>query len=172
MSALESEEPVLPAGEADAPARAVPSEALTDAERILERAREDETAAARARDRYRERGLPRIAPDDRLAQQLEEDETLHATRALAMLETIPPEGPDGNQLRGGALYLTSERLVHVTEGGMRWIPLEEIVEMGLAIERLVMLQLRDGTGIAIEADQPRLLRVQIAAAMAAQRASR
>jgi hypothetical protein len=42
--------------------------------------------------------------------------------------------------------------------------------MGIGLERLVLIRLRGGSDMAIEVDQPRLLRVQLAAAIAAQRA--
>jgi hypothetical protein len=170
MTSRESDEPLALASETDP--SAPPSEALSDADQILARARLDEEAAARAREEYREHGLPVIEPDEQVRPHLQPDEAIHARRATAMLEITPPGGPSGHTLRGGTLYLTSRRLIHAAESDVSRVPLEEVVEMGVAIERLVMLQLTDGTGIAIEADQPRLLRVQIAAAMAAQRASR
>jgi hypothetical protein len=48
------------------------------------------------------------------------------------------------------------------------IALEEIEEVGLSGERLLLV-LRDGKGVWLEAPQPRLLRVEIAAARAAAR---
>ena len=46
----------------------------------------------------------------------------------------------------------------------------EIDEMAVALERLLLIRLRDGSDLAIEVDQPRLLRVQLATALAASRA--
>jgi hypothetical protein len=54
---------------------------------------------------------------------------------------------------------------------MTEVPLGEIDEMVVALERLVLIRLRDGSDLAVEVDQPRLLRVQIAAAVAAVRAT-
>ena len=44
----------------------------------------------------------------------------------------------------------------------------QIEELALAGERL-LITLRDGTGLSIDASRPRLMRVQIAAALAAGR---
>jgi hypothetical protein len=48
------------------------------------------------------------------------------------------------------------------------VELAEIDELALAGERL-LVTLRDGTGLSIDASRPRLMRVQIAAALAAGR---
>ena len=64
-----------------------------------------------------------------------------------------------------SLYLTSERLVHVGQERHE-VPLEKIAETAVALERLLLLDLNDGSDLAIEVDQPRLLRVQLAAARA------
>ncbi len=42
--------------------------------------------------------------------------------------------------------------------------------MAVALERLLLIRRRDGSDLAVEVDQPRLLRVQLAAAVAAERA--
>ncbi len=67
--------------------------------------------------------------------------------------------------RGGDLYLTSRRMVHVGESS-REINLVAIQESAVSLERLLLLDLTDGSDLAIEVDQPRLLRVQLAAARA------
>ena len=67
--------------------------------------------------------------------------------------------------RGGDLYLTSRRMVHVGESS-REISLDAIEESAVSLERLLLLDLTDGSDTAIEVDQPRLLRVQLAAARA------
>jgi len=41
--------------------------------------------------------------------------------------------------------------------------------MGVALERLLLLRLTDGTDLAVQVEAPRLLRVQLAAAIAALR---
>ena len=67
--------------------------------------------------------------------------------------------------RGGTLYLTSERVVH-TGAESTGLALAAIEEMVVALERLVLIRLRNGKDLALEVDQPRLLRVQLAAAVA------
>ena len=67
--------------------------------------------------------------------------------------------------KGGSLYLTSQRLVHVGEAS-REVSLDAIQETAVSLERLLLLDLTDGSDLAIEVDQPRLLRVQLAAARA------
>jgi len=49
------------------------------------------------------------------------------------------------------------------------VDLEHINDMAVAMERLLLIELDDGSDLAIEVDQPRLLRVQLAAARAAAR---
>jgi hypothetical protein len=53
--------------------------------------------------------------------------------------------------------------VHVGES-IREIPLDAIDESAVSLERLLLLDLTDGSDLAFEVDQPRLLRVQLAAA--------
>ena len=85
---------------------------------------------------------------------------MHAIRHAAILE----EG-DAATPRGGDLYLTSRRMVHVGKSS-RDISLDAIQESAVSLERLLLLDLTDGSDLAIEVDQPRLLRVQLAAARA------
>ena len=63
--------------------------------------------------------------------------------------------------------MTSRRLILLGRMPLV-IAYEEIKEVGLAGERLLFV-LRDGKGVWLEAPQPRLLRVEIAAARAAAR---
>ena len=72
---------------------------------------------------------------------------------------------NGTLPMGGSLYLTSDRLVHIGEARHE-VALEAIEETAVALERLLLLDLTDGSDLAIEVDQPRLLRVQLAAARA------
>ena len=64
---------------------------------------------------------------------------------------------------GGTLYLTSDRLVHLGQERHE-VELGDIEETAVALERLLLLDMTDGSDMAIEIDQPRLLRVQLAAA--------
>jgi len=142
---------------------------VRDAQRIAERIARDETLADEARERYRTDGLPVLEPSALLGM-LNPGERLHAVHRMAMLEVgwRGATGADPNLPHGGTLYVTSQRLVHRgTEDGT-W-GFGAIDEMAVALERLLLVRMRDGSDLAIEVDQPRLLRVQLAAAMAASR---
>jgi len=142
---------------------------LRDAQTIAARIAADEAAADAAREQYAASGVPAIEPDAGYASVARSGESLHAVRRNAILE---PGRTDDNEpvLRGGTLYLTSSRLLHVGVETTN-IPLREIDEMVVALKRLVLIRLQDGSHFAVEVDQPRLLRVQIAAAIAAARAA-
>ena len=147
------------------------SPALRDAGAISDRIARDEAAADQARERYRTAGLPDLPPDAALGREVAPNERLHATHAMAILEVGPPESvEEARGISGGTLFVTSRRLVHRGTAIRDW-PLEAIAEMNVALERLLLIGLRDGTDLAIEVDQPRLLRVQLAAAIAARRAA-
>src|SRR5438105_2455874 len=145
------------------------STSVRDAQRIAERIARDETLADEARERYRTDGLPELEPSALLGL-LNPGERLHAVHRMAMLEIgwRGTTGTDPNLPHGGTLYVTSQRLVHRgTEDGT-W-NFADIDEMAVALERLLLVRMRDGSDLAIEVDQPRLLRVQLAAALAASR---
>jgi hypothetical protein len=161
MSALDASLPLpLPATDDEA--------ALRDAQKIAERIGQDEAAANEARQVYQAQGLPVIEPDGTARAFLQPGEVLHALHGSALLEE-PGWTDRAAHPRGGTLYLTSERLVHTGVDSSE-LSLAAIDEMGIGLERLVLIRLRDGSDLAIEVDQPRLLRVQLAAAIAAQRA--
>ena len=141
--------------------------ALRDAEKIADRIAQDEAAAHEARLTYHARGLPEIQADG-AGVFLQPGEVLHAVHGSAILEDAGWTDRAAHP-RGGTLYLTSERLVHTGVESSE-LSLAAIDEMGIGLERLVLIRLRDGSDMAIEVDQPRLLRVQLAAAIAALRA--
>lgn len=163
MSALDASLPLsAPAG--------VEGAAVRDAQHIAARIAADEAAADEARQAYQAGGLPAIEPDAAAGAILQPGETLHAIRGSALLEEAGLA--DGAvQPRGGTLYLTSRRLIHVATESTE-LGLAEIEEMAVALERLVLIHRRNGSDIALEVDQPRLLRVQMAAAIAAERAGK
>ena len=134
--------------------------ALRDAAAIALRITADEEAADAERARLVEGDLPDLRSQVDGALALTEGEVVHAIRRSAMLEETDAATP-----MGGNLYLTSQRLVHVGEAS-REIGLDAIQESAVALERLLLLDLTDGSDLAIEVDQPRLLRVQLAAARA------
>jgi hypothetical protein len=137
-----------------------PHAALRDAAAIAQRIVADEQAADLERIRLVDGQLPNLNPEVDGGIEMGAGEKIHAIRPLAMLEDRNSSTP-----AGGTLYLTSERIVHVGERS-REINLDAIDETAVALERLLLVDLADGSGLAIEIDQPRLLRVQLAAARA------
>jgi hypothetical protein len=142
-------------------------DAVRDAEAILERTRQDERAAEDARARYRTRGLPSIEPDDAIAADLRPNEGVVEVRQAVTVG----RHRSGNQLdiHAGRLYLTTDRLI-LRGAAPLHVELSDIEELALAGEQL-LVTLADGTGLAIDAGAPRLLRVQVSAARAASRAA-
>ena len=138
--------------------------ALRDAQAIAARVSADEAAADAERQRLINEALPTLDRGSiELPMDVHEDELLHAIRHAAMLDdgyTKPPAG--------GTLYLTSHRLLHAGSI-LREVALADINDASVALERLLLLDLTDGSDLTIEVDQPRLLRVQLAAARAAAR---
>lgn len=143
--------------------------ALRDATTIAMRIARDEAAADAARESYRREGLPVLEAGADLASLLEADEQLHAVHPMAMLERGASDAPDAPLPRGGVLLVTSQRLIHRGAAISEW-PLADLVELSVALERLLLVRLEGGGDLAFEVDSPRLLRVQLAAAMAALRA--
>ena len=146
---LEDQDDLEPA-EADSPA-------LRDAAILLARTEADEAAAAAARAQYETEGLPTLAVEDDLAQELRGDEVLHARRSSAMLNRLDGAGT----LPGyaGTLYLTSRRLIHIGQVTFA-VPLTQIEEVSIVGERL-LLTLSSGEGVSLDVAEPRLLRVMI-----------
>lgn len=138
--------------------------ALRDARAVAERAAADEAAAAEARDRLRDAPPPPIETDERIAGHLAPGESVHALRERAILSAPGGEHAIGY---GGVLYLTSRRLVHLGQVMMS-VQLIDIVETSMAGDRL-LLTLRDGEGIALDIDGPRVFRAVLAAALREER---
>jgi hypothetical protein len=143
--------------------------ALRDAAQVAERIALDEAAAAAARDEYRARGLPQLPPD--VPFDLLPGELVHAHRAGALLERSSAESDPPAEPSAGALWVTSRRIVHAGPS-LTEVPLGDIEEMAVAVGRLLLLRLRNGSGLALETDQPRLLRVVLAAAIEVARQSK
>lgn len=133
--------------------------ALRDARSAAARATDDEEAAAAARDRFRIGPIPAIEADDAIRSHLHTEERVHALRRHAILSA--PGGEDGLGY-GGTLYLTSCRLVHLGQVVVS-VSLADVEESSLAGERL-LVALRNGEGLTLDVDQPRLLRAEMAAA--------
>jgi hypothetical protein len=153
-------QPIQPVGVGEA--------ALRDAEKITTRIAADEEAANAAQEAYAAGGLPSIEPDDGARAVLLAGEQLHSVHGSAVLEA-PTEEEDALP-HGGTLYLTSARLLHIGSETTD-VPLSEIVDVTVGLERLVLIRRLDGSDLAVEVDQPRLLRVQLVTALSAIRAS-
>ena len=138
---------------------------IRDAEEILERTREDEREAFEARARYRTDGLPTIEPDGQIADHLRAGEAVFVERPSSVVSRH--QRRDSTDDFAGSLYLTSQRLIVVGHTPFE-VGLDQIDELALAGERL-LVTLADGSGLSIDAARPRLLRVQIAAALTAGR---
>ncbi len=139
--------------------------AIRDADEIAARVTADEVAADEARARYRAQAMPPLEPDARIAPLLKPDERVVAVRRFAVFDRRQPDpGPDGPAGLGGDLYVTSRRLVLIGRLTLS-IDLTEIEEAVLSGERLLLV-LSDGQGVTLDIAQPRLLRVELAAARA------
>ncbi len=142
--------------------------ALRDADAILARATADEADAAEARSRYRLEGIRPVRADGRIARLLDPGEQVLAVHPSVALDRREPV-LDARRVRGlaGSLYLTNRRLVlvgrHVLNFDLAGI--DDVVPLGEQLH----VAMRDGTGITLDVEAPRLLRVQIAAARSALR---
>jgi hypothetical protein len=140
--------------------------ALRDATQILARAQADEAAADEARERYRTQPHAKLEPDARIAPLLAAGEHVVAVRRSALLDRREPAvGSDVATGLAGDLYLTSRRLVLVGRLTLSF-HLDEIEEAMLSGERLLLV-MPGGQGASLDVAQPRLLRVEIAAARVA-----
>ncbi len=127
----------------------------------------DQAAADEARLRFRQRGVGRIDPDERIGPTLEPDEQLVAVRRSAV--AYRPETPESSAASPVAVdvYVTTRRLV-LAGSDVHSFDLATVDEAVVSNERLLLV-LGDGAGLILEVDWPRLLRVEIAAARAARR---
>jgi hypothetical protein len=134
----------------------------------MHRDREQDAAAATvARARFRAEGPDTLPADPRIARLMVQGELLVAKRGEVAFDRRQASLRDRPV---GDLYVTSERLILVGSSAIT-IALEDIEDAAL-IGDCVLLMLTGGAAIAIEADRPRLLRVQIAAARAARKRER
>ncbi|MBA2634148.1 MAG: hypothetical protein H0U86_14310 [Chloroflexi bacterium] len=132
--------------------------ALRDAAMVADRAAADDAAASDARGRFLVAPVPLIEPDETISRHLLAGEQVHSSRRRAILRA---PGDDRALGYGGTLYLTSRRLVHLGQVIVT-VQLTDIVEISIAGDRL-LLSLRDGEGLALDLDRPRLLRAEMAA---------
>ncbi len=130
----------------------------------------DEVAATRARARFRAEGITPVATVDSVAPLLRPRERIFANHSPALVRRrTSPEALIAPPTFAGDLYLTSQRLILVGPTVVE-ADIEDIEQAVLAGGQLLLV-LRRGVGLALEVDQPHLLRVQIAAARAVARES-
>jgi hypothetical protein len=153
----------MPPGLAPAEPPVAPADALRDAARILERAEADEAAADEARDLHRFQPMAALEPDHRIGSVLRPGERVFAMRRHAVLDRqAAAHSTQARTPAGGALYLTSRSLILIGRQTI-WLELDEIAEILLSGERLFLV-MQDGEGAVLDVVEPRLLRVEIAAA--------
>ena len=130
----------------------------------------DEQLALRAREQYRLSGIPEIAADALVSAHLQRDERVLYMREAAVIRRVDVEGgARAVLLAEGPLYITDRRLLHF---GARpeAIQLADIDELSMADDR-ILVTLTGSRGLTLDVDDPHQLRVLIAAAKAALRAS-
>lgn len=137
----------------DADARIDEAQALTD-----------EQQARRAREEYREQGIPELAPDPTVAPHLESQERVLGARSEASVARID-EGTHGAVRDEGPIYVTSARLLHVGER-VSSVSLYDIDELAMADDR-ILVTLTGGRGLMLDVTEPRQFRVLLAAARGA-----
>ncbi len=128
----------------------------------------DAADADAARRSYRAHGMRALSADERIAPILRPGELVHAIRREATLDRRQPPSGSAAALAGD-LYVTSDRVILLGRPTVI-LDIEKIREAGLSGDRLLLV-MKDGTCAALAVEEPRLLRVQIAAARAARRRS-
>jgi len=109
-----------------------------------------------------------VAPDARIQHLLEPGEVVVAVRHAVVADSrAAADGAGVPPGVSGDLYLTSDRLIFAG-GVFVAYPLGDVFEAVVAGED-VLLVMRDGVGLRVAVEEPRLFRVQIAAARATRR---
>ena len=145
------------------PTRSDSHPALRDASAILARAEADQVAADDARERHRSEPMPVIEADLQVGPVLGAYEQVLAVRRYAVLDRRQASvGPNLPAAMAGDLYVTTRRLILIGRRTL-WFELAEIEDVLLSGERLLLV-MREGEGAVLSVTDPRLLRVEIAAA--------
>jgi hypothetical protein len=126
----------------------------------------DEEQARRAREQYRERGIPSVEPDDVISPHLEAEERLLGRRAQATVGRID-DSTRAAVHDGGPLYVTTARLLHVGHE-VTSVSLAEISDVAMADDR-ILVTISGGRGLMLDVSEPRQFRVLLAAARTALR---
>jgi hypothetical protein len=132
----------------------------------------DDAAAADARERYRTAGPATLAVSGPLAGLLRPGEPVFALHehVTALLRPLDDRGASPEPIHG-TLLLTSARII-VSSGGAVGVDVDlEDIEEAVVSGALLLLVLGRGSGLSLALAQPRLLRVQVAAARSVARGS-
>lgn len=130
----------------------------------------DDAAASEARARFRSFGLEPVVADDQIRSLLDANEQVLAVRhSVGVDRRLGSSRASAIDSIRCDLYVTTARLVLIGQEVISF-DLEQVEDSALAGESVLLL-LHDGVGIVLDADRPRLLRVQIAAARTARAAS-
>ena len=132
---------------------------------IVAHALDDERDASEARGRVRRDGLPKVSGEDAQGVDLEPGEEVVAVRESVAVTRLCPGEPD--ETSSGRLFVTTRRLLVEITPPLD-IGLDDIEELAIGGDRL-LLTLTDGSGLSIDASSPRVLRVEMAASLAAAR---
>jgi hypothetical protein len=127
----------------------------------------DEAASDAARRWYRHHRIEPLAVDGPIRSLLGCEERVYVIRQASLVQ------PGRTAILGGTagdLYVTSQRLLHVGEQTVG-LDLDAIGEVVLAVDGLSVTT-TDGGSVVLLVDEPRLLRVQIAAARTAHKCGR
>lgn len=126
----------------------------------------DEEGARRAREQYRDSGIPTIEADATVARHLADGERVLGLRAAASIVRID-EGTQAAVRDEGPLYVTSSRLLHLG-ARVTSVDLADVEELAMADDR-ILLTIRGSRGLMLDVSEPRQLRVLLAAARSAPR---
>ena len=126
----------------------------------------DEEGARRAREQYRDTGIPTIDADATVAPHLAGDERVLGVRAAASIARID-EVTQAAVRDEGPLYVTSTRLLHLG-ARLTSVSLADVEELAMADDRILMT-IRGSRGLMLDVSEPRQLRVLLAAARSAPR---
>ena len=145
--------------------------AVRDAEAIALRIAADEAAADAERARLDGEPLRPVEPGPEIVPYLAASEVV-LTSASATLLADSPRGEGIVPAGRGRLLLTSLRLVHASESGVRSFSLGDVAEVGVVGDRQMLVAADDGRELRLDVAEPRVFRVRIAYAVAADRRMR
>ncbi len=125
----------------------------------------DDESARRAREQYREHGVPALEADATIAPHLGPMERVLGCRAAAIVARI---NDATHQAVGdeGPLYVTSGRLLHLGASQTTSVALADIGELTMGDDR-ILVTVGGASGLMVDVSEPRQFRVLLAAAKSA-----